>query len=97
MPLKDPDAQRQYQLVWMWRRRLTWILENGPCHWCGSVRDLSVSYKHPGDKTVKVTSIWGYSDEKRQGILEQCEILCKECHRRKIAIWRAVKAALNVK
>lgn len=97
MPLKNPDAQRQYQLEWMWRRRLTWILEHGPCRWCGSVRDLSVSYRNPAGKTIKVASVWGYSDEKRQKILEQCEILCKECHRKKIATWRAVKAALGVK
>lgn len=97
MGYKDPDSQRQYQLEWMWRRRLQWILDNGPCRWCGSVRDLNVSFRHPGEKTVKVASIWGYSDEKRTQLLEQCEVLCKECHRRKIAIWRGVKAALGVR
>ena len=95
MPYKDKDAVRQYQLVWVWRRRLSWILENGPCAWCGSVNDLSVSFRSPDAKTVKVASIWSRSDERRKEILANCEVLCSECHRRKLAIWRGVKAALG--
>lgn len=94
---KNPDVQRQYQLVWMWRRRLQWILENGPCRWCGSVNNLSVSFRNPATKTVKVASIWSRSEENRTEILANCEVLCQECHRKKIAIWRAVKAALDLR
>jgi 5-methylcytosine-specific restriction endonuclease McrA len=97
MPLKDQDAQRQYQLIWMWRRRLTWILENGPCRWCGSVNNLSVSFRNPAGKTYKVSSIWSRSEESRTALLAECEVLCHECHRKKIATWRAVKAALGLK
>lgn len=95
MPLKDPDAQRQYQLTWMWRRRLSWILEHGPCAWCGSVDSLSVSFKNPAEKTHRVAGIWSRSDESRSEILANCEVLCHVCHRNKIAIWRAVKSALR--
>lgn len=95
MPFKDRDEQRQYQLEWMWRRRWTWILDNGPCRWCGSVNNLQVSFKNPENKTVKVASIWSRSDEKRTTLLAGCEVLCGKCHRKKIAIWRAVKSALN--
>lgn len=86
---------RQYQLTWMWRRRLTWILENGPCRWCGSVKDLTVSWRNPAKKKMKVASVWGYSDDKRLEILADCEVLCSECHRKKIAIWRVLKATLR--
>jgi hypothetical protein len=96
---KDPEVRqaylRQYQLTWMWRRRLTWILENGPCRWCGSVDDLVVSFRKPWEKTMKVASIWGRTDETRAEVLAECEVLCSECHRKKIAIYRAVKAALD--
>jgi hypothetical protein len=95
MPLKDRDAQRQYQLEWMWRRRWTWILEHGPCNWCGSTNNLQVSYRNPAKKLVKVASIWSRSDESRAQLLEHCEVLCGECHRRKIGIWRAVKAVMS--
>lgn len=99
MPYKDPDVRQQfmrdYQRVWMWRRRLSWILENGPCRWCGSCDDLSVSFRNPASKTMKVASIWSRRDEVRAEILADCEVLCTKCHRIKIAIWRAVKAAMN--
>jgi 5-methylcytosine-specific restriction endonuclease McrA len=94
---KDRDIRRQYQLVWMWRRRLAWILENGPCAWCGSTVDLVVSWKNPANKTMKVASVWSRADEGREEILANCEVLCGECHRKKIAIWRGVKAALGLK
>lgn len=93
IPYKDIDQKRQYQLVWMWRRRLAWILENGPCSWCGSCADLQVSWKNPSRKVVKVASIWSRSDEKRTELLSECEVLCGGCHQRKMKIWRAVKAA----
>lgn len=99
MPYKDPDTRRQfmrqYQLEYMWRRRWTWILENGPCNRCGSVNNLQVSFKDPDDKTVKVASIWSRSDEARTELLAQCEVLCGTCHKRKISLWRAVKAAVK--
>lgn len=95
MPLKDPDAQRQFQLVWMWRRRLTWILENGPCAWCGSTKDLQVTWKNPATKKVKVASIWSRSAENRAKFLADCEVLCVDCTNKKVSIYRAVKAAVS--
>lgn len=87
---------RQYQLVWMWRRRLQWILDNGPCRWCGSVNELSVSYRNPASRhPIKTASIWGYSDEKRQALLKDCEVLCIDCYRKKQTIWRTLKATLK--
>lgn len=99
MPHKDPETRqqymRQYQLTWMWRRRWTWILENGPCRWCGSANNLSVSFRNPATKTMKVAAIWSRNDEKRAEILADCEVLCIDCHNRKIAIWRAVKSVMS--
>lgn len=99
MPHKDPETRRefirQYQLEWMWRRRLTWILENGPCRWCGGTTDLSVSWRNPAKKRMKVAAIWSRSDDNRAKLLAECEVLCSDCHRTKIAIWRAVKSAFN--
>lgn len=101
MPHKDPVTRqrfmRQYQLEWMWRRRLQWILDNGPCRWCGSCNNLSVSFKNPATKTMKVAAIWSRNDAKRAEVLADCEVLCERCHRTKIAIWRAVKSALSKK
>ncbi|HEY6073136.1 MAG TPA: hypothetical protein VIV15_07020 [Anaerolineales bacterium] len=99
MPHKDPETRRefmrQYQLTWMWRRRLQWILDNGPCSWCGSVNGLSVSYKNPAKKKVHVSSIWSRTDEKRAELLKDCEVLCSDCHRKKMAIWRVLRTTLK--
>jgi len=46
-------------------------------------------------KTMRVAAIWSRSEEKRAEILEGCEVLCKVCHRRKMAIWRAFRPLLK--
>ena len=46
-------------------------------------------------KTMKVAAIWSRSEEKRAEILAECEVLCKVCHRKKIAIWRAFQPLLG--
>lgn len=92
MPYSNQDQKRAYQLVWMWRRRLTWILENGPCSQCGSVRDLSVVHKDPKEKTKRVTSIWSLSEAKAKVELEKCVVLCKDCVLAKRKIERNVPA-----
>lgn len=78
MPYSDPDQKRAYQLIWMWRRRLTWILENGPCA-CGSTKDLSVVHRDPKEISIRVTSIWGRSEAKQKEELAKCVVLCKDC------------------
>lgn len=79
MPYKAQEQRRQYQLTWIWRRRMSWILANGPCKQCGSGEGLCVVYKNPADKTVRVTSIWSLSDERRTELLAKCIVLCKPC------------------
>lgn len=63
----------------MWRRRMAWILENGPCQVCGSSQDLRVVYKDPKDKVVKVAAIWSRKEEDRIKILSKCIVLCTVC------------------
>lgn len=79
MPYKAHEQQRDYQATWMWRRRLTWIVENGPCKYCGSGQDLRVVYKDPQDRKVPVTSIWSRRDEARVELLKLCIVLCTPC------------------
>ena len=82
MSFRNPDEQRQYQAIWMWRRRLRWILDNGPCR-CGSTKDLQVVYKDPAEKTVRVTSIWSLREERRAELLLKCIVLCATCAKEK--------------
>lgn len=83
MPYKEPTQQRHFQNTWMWRRRMEWVVKNGPCAWCGSTQDLRVVYKNPADKTVKVAAIWSRKEEDREALLKKCVVLCPECARSK--------------
>jgi hypothetical protein len=83
MPFKTQDQMRQYQANWMWRRRAAWIVENGPCNWCGNRQDLRVVYKDPTDKVIRVPAIWSRRDEVRKELLALCVVLCSDCAKQK--------------
>jgi hypothetical protein len=83
MAYKEPSQQRSYQATWMWRRRLEWIVKNGPCQWCGTGLDLRVVYKDPADKTVRVAAIWSRKEEDREALLGKCVVLCGTCAKSK--------------
>jgi hypothetical protein len=67
----------------MWRRRMEWVLANGPCTWCGDRQDLQVVYKDSARKTMKTTAIWSRRQEDRERILKDCMVLCRTCARSK--------------
>lgn len=79
MPYKDLSRQRSYQANWMWRRRMAWILANGPCSVCRTTQDLQVVYKDPTERKVRVTAIWSRREEERNRLLAMCMVLCKIC------------------
>lgn len=84
MPYKDLGQQRSFQATWMWRRRMHWILENGPCQRCGTHDKLRVVYKEPGTKVVKTAAIWSCREERRAEILKLCIVLCDVCAKDKL-------------
>lgn len=78
MPYKDPAKRSSYQNEWLKKRRLKWLLENGPCVRCGSSTDLQVDHKNA---QLKVTHrLWSWSKEKRDKELAKCWVLCRSCH-----------------
>jgi hypothetical protein len=83
MPYKELDQQRGFQATWMWRRRYAWVLENGPCTWCGDRQDLRVVYKDPASKVVPVSAIWSRREEVREELLKLCMVLCGPCAKSK--------------
>jgi len=85
VPYKEVSQKRGYQSAWMWRRRLAWIMNNGPCVWCGTGINLRVVYKDPADKTVRVTAIWSRREEVREELLKLCIVLCGPCAQSKRA------------
>lgn len=54
---------------------------------CGSTKDLQLDHKDPDQKVSH--KIWSWSDERRATELAKCQVLCKECHKKKTSIDRA--------
>lgn len=83
MGYKDPDKQREYQRDWMRKRRETWFQKNGPCARCGSQVDLQIDHRNASEKVTHC--VWSLSKTAREEELAKCQVLCKECHKKKTA------------
>ena len=85
MTYKDPIKQQDYQKHWMRNRRLIWIIANGPCKVCQSTENLEVDHIDPSLKTMQPRQLWSMSDKNEKKIkeLENCQVLCKGCHKKK--------------
>jgi 5-methylcytosine-specific restriction endonuclease McrA len=69
---------REYQRVWVKRRRMEWIEANGPCVKCGSTVDLEMDHIDPATKEHH--AIWSWAKERREAELAKCQVLCGRCH-----------------
>jgi 5-methylcytosine-specific restriction endonuclease McrA len=78
MGYKNPDQQREYNRLWVAKRRADWLAENGPCKNCGSWESLEVDHI---DRTQKIShSVWSWSEARRLAELAKCQVLCHDCH-----------------
>jgi 5-methylcytosine-specific restriction endonuclease McrA len=78
VPYADPEKQREFQRLWMLKRRQDWLTDNGPCVDCGSEDDLEVDHR---DFTQKVTHrVWSWSAARRAAELDKCVVRCAPCH-----------------
>lgn len=81
MPYTDWNKQREYQKLWVAKRKQEFFAENNYCVECGSNYKLELDHKDP---TKKVSHrIWSWSDRRRNEELEKCQVLCRNCHRNK--------------
>lgn len=75
------DKKREYQREWMTKRRQEWIdSKGGCCTKCGSTDSLEVDHIDPKLKTMHTASIWGRAEHIRFAELENCQVLCYDCH-----------------
>ena len=81
MPYKDPNQQREFNRVWIAKRRIEWLLANGLCTKCGSWDDLNIDHIDP---KLKIShKVWSWSKERREIELAKCQVLCNPCHKLK--------------
>lgn len=81
---------REYQLNWIRARRDKWLADNGPCVDCGSNINLEVDHVDPSMKVDH--KVWSWSEDRRVGELDKCEVRCRECHKKKTKRERTLPA-----
>jgi hypothetical protein len=86
MPITEKRRKylRCYNRIWLKARRDAYLSANGPCVKCGSAEDLEIDHIDPSQKVTH--RIWSWRKERRDVELAKCQIICKECHKRKTAI-----------
>src|SRR4030081_2007122 len=77
MPMPTKELQREYQRLWIARRRAAYFKDKS-CVDCGSKESLQLDHI---DRTTKVDHrIWSWSEERRSEELEKCTVRCQPCH-----------------
>lgn len=82
MPYKDPEKLREYQRVWVAKRRAKY-LEDKSCEICGSKEGLQIDHVNPEEKWTH--RFWSYKWETILAELAKCQILCSQHHYEKTA------------
>lgn len=77
MPYASKDAQREYQRLWIARRRAEFF-DGKSCVKCGAVDDLELDHIDPAEKVSH--RIWSWSAARREAEIAKCQILCATCH-----------------
>lgn len=81
MPYADIAKQREYQRLWMAKRRRDYLDDHPNCVKCGSTEGLEVDHI---DRSTKVDhKVWSWAEKKREEELKKCQVLCHVCHRDK--------------
>ena len=77
MPYKDKTKRREYQKLWVRKRRLEFF-GGKHCKECGSTNKLQLHHKNPKEKIAH--HIWSWSKERRDKEIAKCIVLCQKCH-----------------
>lgn len=89
MTLSKAERTKRSNLALSKRRRIRrakWIADHGPCAQCGSSDRLEVDHidwRTKGINHSAGSTLWGWSQAKRDIELIKCQVLCHECHRTK--------------
>ena len=95
MPKRDYLSREEYN-TWMRKRtarthvvRKAWAtgLLGGKCVSCGAGEELEFDHVDPATKSFNVGQHLGrYSEKKLREELSKCQLLCKDCHRKKTGL-----------
>lgn len=77
MPYKDKNKQREYQRLWLQKRKKDFY-KNKCCVVCGAKDKLELDHINPADKVTH--RVWSMSETNRKLEVNKCQVLCKACH-----------------
>lgn len=77
MGYKNRDIQREYQRVWIKKRRELFF-QDKHCVKCGTEEELELDHIDPAKKWSH--RIWSYSWANIMKEVAKCQVLCTECH-----------------
>jgi 5-methylcytosine-specific restriction endonuclease McrA len=80
MPMSTPEAQREYQRLWIAKRRADFFADKY-CVSCSSIERLELDHIDPSTKEHH--AIWSWSKARRDIEIAKCQILCHDCHLKK--------------
>ena len=88
---KTRKQYNAYMKVYMLRRyheHMARLREDlgGKCVKCGSSEDLEIDHIDRTKKKLNVAKVWSHNKEKYAAELRKCQLLCKECHRKKTLV-----------
>jgi hypothetical protein len=90
LPYRNRQKQKEYQRVWMQRRRAKGVAEaGGECRDCGSAERLQFHHKDPAQKISH--KIWSWRDARMREELRKCELLCAGCHQLRTNYFRSLR------
>lgn len=79
MTYKNSDKQREYQRLWIAKRRAEFFAgKRCSIWWCGSTTNLELDHIDPKSKIHH--AIWSWAKERREAEISKCQILCEPCH-----------------
>ena len=73
----DKNKKREYQRIWMAKRREDFFCDK-ICKHCGDSEDSQLHHLDPSKKVSH--SIWGWSKKRQLPEIAKCIILCRGCH-----------------
>ena len=80
MPYKDAAKQREYQRLYVARRRAEFFTDKH-CAECGGTKMLEIDHVDASEKVSH--KVWSWSASRRQAEQAKCQVLCADCHQDK--------------
>lgn len=68
------------------RRQIAYEILGNKCAKCGETENLEIDHINRLDKVFDFSKLWNIALEKFKTELKKCQLLCKDCHKRKTSL-----------